>query len=349
MSQQIGWGILGLGKIARAFVIGVQQSGNGKVVAVGSRSHERAEIFARRFGLCGVTCHGSYDALLADPDVQAVYIATPHPMHARWAVAAAQAGKHIVCEKPAGINHAEAKSMVESARRRGVFFMEAFKDRCHPQTHKLLSLVRDSAIGQVRMIRCEFGYGGGDEIDPRSRVFDPDLGGGGILDVGCYAVAFVRLIAGTASGLPFLNPDKVVAVGRIGQTAVDEWTVACLHFPNDIVAQVATAVRVPLQNTATIVGSLGTITLPDPWINHPDNPTPGQILLRRGSDEQLIEVPAERTSYGYEAMVAADAILRGLLEAPAPAMTPSDTVGQMQTLDAWRKQINLRYPGESVT
>src|SRR5690606_25764497 len=149
-----------------------------------------ADRFAQQMGLSSVTAHASYEALLADPAVDAVYIATPHPMHARWAILAAEAGKHILCEKPLALNHGQAMAMVEAAVRHRVFFMEAFMYRCHPQTARLVELIQQGAIGQVRMIEGSFGYRAG--FDPNSRVYNNDLAGGGILDVGCYPVSMAR-------------------------------------------------------------------------------------------------------------------------------------------------------------
>lgn len=348
-SRAVRWGILGAGAIAKAFASGVSTLDCADVTAVGSRSLDKARAFADEAGLPGATCHGSYEALLADPQVDAIYIATPHPLHAHWAIRAAEAGKHILCEKPATLNHAEAMAVIEAARRRGVFFMEAFKDRCHPQTAKLLELLRDNAIGQVRMIRVEFGFNadawGG--YKPEGRLFNPELGGGGILDVGCYAVEMARLIAGAASGKPFLDPVEVKATGHIGEMRVDEWTAAALRFDNDVVAQVATSVRAQLENTCTISGSTGTITLPDPWLNSREGAEAGRIILENTDGKQEIEIPSEHNCFGYEAAAASRAILAGQAEADAPAMTWDDTLGQMKTLDAWRNQIGLSYPRET--
>ena len=148
--------------------------------------------------------------------------------------------------------------------------MEAFKDRCHPQTHKLLELIRGGAIGTVRTVRAEFGFDGGDPVkNAEGPVFNAELGGGGILDVGCYAVAFVRLVAGAALGRDFANPTQVKAVGRVGETGADEWSSAVMLFENDMVGEVATAVRAGIENTARILGSEGSI-FPDPWLNGRD-------------------------------------------------------------------------------
>src|SRR5690606_25708656 len=142
--------------------------------------------------------HDSYDALLANPEVQAVYISTPHPMHAQWAVRAARAGKHILCEKPLTMNYWSAMAVVEAARQNEVFLMEAFMYRCHPQTQKLAELIARGAIGEVKVIQATFSFGAG--FDPNGRVYNNALGGGGLLDVGCYCTSMARMIAGAATG-----------------------------------------------------------------------------------------------------------------------------------------------------
>src|SRR5438552_868601 len=147
MADKLNWGILGTGNIAKAFAKGIAASRSGALVAVGSRSQASADNFGVEFNV--PRRHASYDALLADKNVHAVYIATPHPLHAEWSIKAAEAGKHILCEKPMSINHAEAMVVLEAAHRNDVFFMEAYMYRCHPQTQKLVELVREKIIGEV--------------------------------------------------------------------------------------------------------------------------------------------------------------------------------------------------------
>src|SRR5947209_423396 len=156
MEQRLQWGIIGTGAIAKIFARGLAASRTGRLVAVGSRTPAAAETFADAFD--APHRHGSYDSLLADPAVQAVYISTPHPMHAEWAIKAAEAGKHILCEKPLTLNHAEAMVVVEAALRHDVFLMEAFMYRCHPQTAKLIELIRSGVIGSVRVIQVTFSF-----------------------------------------------------------------------------------------------------------------------------------------------------------------------------------------------
>ncbi len=209
MSRSVKWGILGAGGIARAFVAGVESVDTAEVVAVGSRSADKAEQFIAENGIKNATGHGSYESLLADPKVDAVYIATPHPMHAAWSIRAAEAGKHVLCEKPAAMNEPETMAVLEAVRSAGVFYMEAFKDRCHPQLAEILKIIASGAIGEVRVIEATFGFSFGGPIKPESRVFDPQLGGGGILDVGCYGVEWVRRVAGAAVGKTFADPVEV--------------------------------------------------------------------------------------------------------------------------------------------
>ena len=344
MIQPIQWGILGAGTIAKAFADGAASADAASVVAVGSRSVDKARAFAQEKRLGDVACHGSYEDLLADPQVQAIYIALPHPMHATWSIRAAQAGKHVFCEKPATMNHPEAMAVLEAVRAAGVFYMEAFKDRCHPQTDQILEAVRDGAIGQVRMIQADFGFNAGDAIDPQGRLFNLDLGGGGILDVGCYPVQWVRRVAGAAVGRDFDDPDQISGQGRLGETGVDEWAVADLKFPSGIVATLRTAVRAALPNAALITGSEGSIHVPDPWLNDRATATRGCFTVesRRGSKKH--KVKARLTSFGYEVQTASQAILEGRVE--SPAMSWDDTLGQMKTLDGWRSAVGLTYPHE---
>jgi predicted dehydrogenase len=159
MTTRLGWGILATGRIAGIFAQGVARSQHSRLVAVGSRTAPNAARFAKEFGV--PRAHGSYEALLADPEVQAVYIAVPHPQHVEWAVRAAEAGKHILCEKPIGLNHAELMVMAEAARANNVLLMEAFMYRCHPQTAKIVEIVRSGVLGEIRLVQAAFGFNAG--------------------------------------------------------------------------------------------------------------------------------------------------------------------------------------------
>ncbi|MDA3798486.1 MAG: aldo/keto reductase [Kiritimatiellae bacterium] len=343
MTNKLRWGIIGTGSIAQAFAFGLTTSRTGTLQAVASRTQEKADEFGSKWD-CG-TCYGSYEALLADKNVDAVYIATPHPMHPEWAIKAAEAGKHIIVEKPIAVNSWQAEAIVEAAMTNGVTLMEAYMYRCHPQIAKVRELLRNKAIGQVRMITASFSFGGGDTPDPQSRTQNKSLAGGGILDVGGYPVSMARMIAGEAIGKPFDNPVEVKAVANIGEeTGVDEWAAAVLKFKGGIVAQVSTGVRVSQSNDVTINGSQGSIYISTPWVpNGRDGVGSAKVYLRQsGKEEVVFDCSSDITLYGLEADAVADAIP----EQQVQAMSWEDTLGNMDVLDEWRRQINLKFDDE---
>lgn len=345
--KPLQWGILGLGSIAKAFARGLTQTSSGNLVAVGSRTRDKALAFGKEWNVPEAKCHGSYEALLADPDVQAVYIATPHPQHAEWAIKAARAKKHLLVEKPIGINAAEAMAMTEAAVVNNVCLMEAFMYRSHPQIAKLVELIKGRAIGDVKLIQASFGFHAG--FNPEARLFKNVLGGGAILDVGCYAASFARLVAGAAVGQDYADPVEVKGVGHLGASGVDEVAAASLRFANGIVAQISTSVTLSQENQARIFGSEGWIHLPTPWGMGRDaaSNTTKIIVHRKGQPQpEEIQVTADRGSYALEADAVARAVAAGKLEADPPAMTHGDTIGNMRTCDQWRMSFNFLYDAE---
>lgn len=328
MVTKHSWGIIGTGSIAEVFAKAVVESKKGRLAAVASRAKETADAFANRHGI--LHRHYSYDSLLTDPHVEAVYISTPHPTHAEWAIKAADAGKHVLCEKPFAMNCAEAESMIEAAKRNGVFMMEAFMYRCHPQTRRIVELIRDGIIGEVRLIQASFGFRA--DFNPANRCFSPELGGGGILDVGCYCVSMSRLVAGTAIGQQFVDPIDVQAAGHIGETGVDEYTAAVLKFPNDIIAQVSCGVSLAQETTLRIYGTEGWVVVPQPWV-------PGrlsEIIVKPAEKRQkIIRIRTTLGLYAIEAHAVADAIDKR----QSQAMSWEDTLGNAKTLDMWRDRL----------
>lgn len=332
MATPLRWGIIATGGIARSFARGVAHSTGSVVVAVASRTQTAADSFALEFSV--PRAYGSYAALLADPAVEAVYIATPHPQHVEWVLAAATAGKHVLCEKPLALTQADAARAVEACARAGVLLMEAFMYRCHPQTAQIVELVRAGRVGRVGLVQAAFGYAGA--FDPTNRFWNKALGGGGILDVGCYPVSFARLIAGVQDGRPFAEPRRVTgAVQLHPETGVDMWAAATLEFANGMVAQVSTSIAVTQDNSARIYGTDGWIHVPEPWIPARESGTT-RILVYRGAEPQpeTIEVPTGAWLYGLEADTFASALAAGARD--VSAMTTADTLGNMAVLDAWR-------------
>ena len=224
----IRWGIIGPGTIARTFADGVAHSRTGKLVAIATRNPDKPGLAD---GFPGARIVNGYEALLADKDVDAIYIATPHTGHAEWAIKAIRAGKHVLVEKPIALSAYDAEAIYYEAKKAGVFAGEAFMYRVHPQTEKLVELVKSGTIGEIRIIRSSFGFSMG-TYKPEHRLFANETAGGGILDVGGYPVSMARLIAGAAAGKPFLDPEKVSGVAHLGQSGVDEWASAVLKFPN---------------------------------------------------------------------------------------------------------------------
>ena len=261
-SDSLRWGILSTGSIAHAFARGLRTARRGHLVAVASRTQESADKFGDEFAISHR--HADYQSLLDNPEVDAVYIATPHPMHAIWAIKAADAGKHLLVEKPLALNWADAARIVEACERGGVQLLEAFMYRCHPQSAKLVEIIKSGKLGQVRQIEATFGFTSGD--DPNSRLNDPELGGGGILDVGCYAMSLCRLIAGAAQNQPFSEPLEIQALGVKSEIGSDSYAAALLRFPGDILAIGQCATKVNQGGFARVLGSKGNLRIPSPFM-----------------------------------------------------------------------------------
>jgi predicted dehydrogenase/aryl-alcohol dehydrogenase-like predicted oxidoreductase len=336
MVDQLRWAVIGPGTIARAFAGQLPQSRTGRLVAVGSRDQARAAAFAEEFG--AARAYGSYQEVLDDAEVDAVYLAVPHPAHAEWVVRAAEAGKHILCEKPLAVTWAHAMAAVEAARRYDVFLMEAYMYRCHPQIRLLTNLIREGAIGAVQQVQSTFSFATAPRKD--HRLFAPALAGGGILDVGGYPVSAARLVAGAARDQAFADPVTVTGAGRIGDTGVDEWAVATLDFGNGLTAQVATGIRVTADNALRVYGSEGFLEVPQPWLPPADKP--GVVIVHRAGEETREATTAAGAQYALEA----DAVADYLADREAPQMSWADSLGNATVLDAWRAAIGLEYPSE---
>ena len=327
----VRWGILATGRIAGTFADAVATSDTAVLAAVGSRTRDAAERFVR--DRAGVTPHRSYEALLGDAEVDAVYVATPHPQHAQWTIRALEAGKAVLCEKPMGVNHAQVMAMVEAAREHDAFLMEAFMYRAHPMTQRVVQTIREGAIGDVRHIEASFGFAA--PFSAGSRLYRNDLAGGGIMDVGCYAVSMCRLIARE-------EPEDVRAVANFAETGVDAWSAAVLRFPSGIVAQAATAVSVGLPNRVTISGSEGSIRIPSPWFCADADGHWG-FQIRRDAEVEVVE-GRSAPLYVHEVNAVSEALGKDARE--SPHMSWADSLGNARALDAWRESIGLVFDME---
>ncbi len=246
--------------------------------------------------------------------MQAVYLATPHPFHLEWVIKAAEAGKHILCEKPAGMNAHEVEQMLDAAKRHGVFFMEAFMYRCHPQTAKVIEILRSGRLGQVRTIECSFG--GLPPYDPTSRLFARDLGGGAILDIGCYCASMARLVAGVALGGEIAEPVEIEAVGQLDpEEGTDLQAHAVLRFDGGIFAHLSTSMVAPLENCVRVHGTAGVMTITQPWIA---GSAGASIILRDYATNTTETISTEDATdlYAYELDAVRCIRVKGKLRGP---------------------------------
>ncbi|NWJ27175.1 aldo/keto reductase [Rhizobium sp. RM] len=343
--QPIRWGIIGPGTIARTFADGIAHSTTGKLEAIATRNPDKpglAEAFA------GARIIKGYEALLVDPLIDAVYIATPHTGHAEWAIKAIRAGKHVLVEKPIALSAYDADAIFHEAKKAGVFAGEAYMYRLHPQTAKLVELIRKRAVGDIRIIRSSFGFNMG-TFRPDHRLFANAMAGGGILDVGGYPVSMARLVAGVADGKAFAEPDKVSGAAYLGQSGVDEWASAVLKFPNGIVAEVSCSIMASQDNVLRIIGSEGRIEVKDFWFASGHKGGVGRIDIIKGSETETIEVPEDRWLYSFEVDAAGKAIREGRQEFEAPGMTWADTLGNLRVMDQWRAAVGLEYGVEKAS
>ena len=339
----IRWGIIGPGAIARTFAAAIPHTETGRLVAVASREPTRPEL---REGFPGARIVDGYATMLADPEVDAIYIATPHPAHTEWTIKAAQAGKHVLCEKPMAVSRARADAMVHAAQKAGTFLGEAFMYRLHPQTSAIVDLVKSGKVGEVRLIRADNGFRMKD-LDPQGRTLSSEAAGGGILDVGCYPVSLARLIAGAAAGKSFLDPVKIVGNAYIGATGVDEWASAVLRFPNEIIAEVSCSVTVAQDNTARVMGTNGWFEVRSPWLVGGFEGGPAEIVIHRPRfAAETVRVAEKGWLFAFQIDAAGRAIREGKTEFDPPGPTWADTLGNMRALDDWRAAVGLEYDFE---
>ena len=306
------WGIISTADINRLVIPPAQESPKVDLVGVASRTQERAADYAAKWGI--PRAYGSYEALLADPGIEAVYISLPNTMHTEWSIKAVEAGKHVLCEKPFTRNPDDVTAAWDAADRAGRVLSEAFMWRHNPQTKRLRSLIDEGAIGDLRLIRSAFSYSLYDHDNIRLRT---DVEGGALMDVGCYCVSGSRLAAGT-------EPVEVHGAAWYGPSGTDWVFAGTMRFPNDVLATFDCGTALPNRDELEVVGSEGSLFLDDPW--HAGNPV---IELRRGEEVELVEIDPEN-SYRLE--------LENVGDAAAGVATlllgREDAMGQARALDA---------------
>ena len=284
-SGMLRWGILGCARIARRGLIpGIRASLSGQLVAIASRDAANSKSWADEFAI--PRSFGSYEELIADANLDAVYIPLPNELHKPWVFAAADSGKHILCEKPLALNAAEAREMVDYCRSRNVVLMEAFMWRHQPRTIELQNQLASGVIGDLRLIRSSFSF----SIDPGDWRLDAARGGGALWDVGCYGVSTARLFAGA-------EPESIRSRARFGATGVDLSLTAEMQFPNGVLGLIDCSFEQPFRCVYELVGTRGSIEVPDAYLPPEDRPI--AKLIVDGSTRELV---FENTNQ-YAAMV----------------------------------------------
>jgi predicted dehydrogenase len=310
-AEPVRWGIVSLAGINERVLPELEDSDAIELVAVASRSEQAARRYAEERGFA--RAHGSYEALLADPDVEAVYVPLPNSMHVEWAIRALEAGKHVLCEKPLGRRAAEVKRAFDAADGAGRILMEAFMYRHHPQTRRASELVAEGAIGELRVVRSRFGFTLGEGENIRLR---PELDGGALMDVGCYCVSGARLLAG--------EPETVIGTQVLGPSGVDVRFAATLLFDGAVLGQFDCGLDVPDNSLLELVGSDGTLSIATPFLVG----APGIELVRGGATERVEVAPAPAYRLQFENVSAA---IRGAAE---PLLGREDALGQARAIEA---------------
>ncbi len=327
MTDTIRWGILSTGNIAKQFARGLSALPDAKLLAVGSRSQQSADTFGDLFNV--ERRYDSYEELAADPDVDAIYIGTPHTYHKDNALLCLRAGKATLVEKPFAINAREAEEMIHFAREHKVFLMEAMWTRFIPLFVRVRELLAQKVIGDVRLLDADFGFR--TRFNPEHRLFKPELGGGALLDVGIYPLSLASMIFGP--------PQRMTSMAHLGETGVDENTAVILGYADGALAVLTTATRTSTPQIATINGTEGRITIHTRWW------VPTRMTVEiYGKETDEIEIPFTGNGYNYEAAEVARCLRAGLLE--SAVMPLDETLTIVRTMDEIRAGWGLKYPME---
>jgi predicted dehydrogenase len=328
MSEPVRWGVVATGGIASKFVTDLGLVPDARVMAVASRTPEPAQRFAAEFGI--ERAYGRWSDLAGDPDVEIVYVATPHVAHHAAAKMMLEAGKAVLCEKPIALNTVQAEDLTATATANNVFLAEAMWMRAIPAIRRAVELVASGAIGEVHALAADFSFASG--AGPRHRLRDPALGGGALLDVGVYPLALAQLILGT--------PSHVRASARRTPQGVDETTAVLLDYPNGANAQLSCSFAASGPVTATISGAQGHIALANPFYRG------HQVSLHHGRDGEVerFDVPFEGIGLRFPAIEAGACVRAG--RATSDLLSLPDTLAVMHTMDTVRGQIGVRYPAD---
>ena len=335
--KQYGWGILGPGSIATRFMNDLVRCPQATLAAVASRDADKAKAFAERYGFS--SSYGSYEALLADPAVDIVYIAVPHPLHHRWSIAAMEAGKAVLCEKPVALDAGQMRDMAACAARNGTFFMEAMWTRFFPVNQRIHEILSSGALGAITLLEADFGFGswsGGKVANPQARLYAPSLAGGSLLDVGVYCVSYATWMKGAL-------PVQIKALDSKVETGVDGMTAMLFRYADGGLAVLRSCIVQNTRQGATLYCEKGTVEIPDFW-----HPSRAVIRYREaGRADETIEMPYDAdgaTGFQFEAEAVMKCLDQGLTE--SPVLTWQQSIDIMMLLDGIREETGLSVPTE---
>ncbi len=337
----VKWGVIGTGTISKAFCDSIRYSKEGKLAGVASRSSKNLNHFSDKYD---VDTYDSYDSLLNDSSIDAIYIGTPHNSHFDLSLKTLRSGKHLLCEKPMTINSTEAMILLNEARRLNLFFMEAFMYRCHPLTHKMLELVKQEFTNDEVVIESSFGFSA--DVDEKHRLKNPELGGGSILDIGCYPLSMVRLIAGNLLENSFLDPLSISASGELSSNNIDLNAKAELKFSSKIKATIKSAINQEYENSLKISSSDKEIFVKEPWHCGQFQGQKAEIKIKENDQERIIEVTDDVGLFTREIDEASSCIKDGKIE--STFMSHADSLSNSIWLDKWLKELKVIYPANSI-
>ncbi len=327
MKDSIHWGIIGTGAIAHKFAQGLALLSDAKLLAVASRRQETADAFGERYSV--PRRYGSYGELAQDPDIHVVYVATPHPFHKENTLLCLEASKAVLCEKPFALNAQEARAMIQAARERGLFLMEAMWTRFLPLMVKIREMLEQGSLGAIQMLSADFGAHF--PFDPAHRAYNPELGGGALLDLGVYVISLASMV--------FRGPPaQMTSLVTLAETGVDEQEGMVFRYPEGQIAVLDASLRVTTAQEATIVGAHGRVRIHRPWW------AASRFTLSTETQETDMIIPFAGNGYNYEAREVMACLRAGKTE--SDVMPLDETLAIMETMDQLRAQWGLRYPQE---
>ena len=341
--KQVKWGIIGLGGIASKFADGFQFTKNAKLFAISSKNENKLLEFKNKFQIDENYCFSNYDSLLECKDLDMVYIALPHSFHHEWVIKSIEKGKNILVEKPATINFSQMENIKNNLKNKNIFFSEAFMYRYHPQILKVIDLLKNKVIGNLVSMESFFGFDalGKKKIfgiklnklkkkpNRNNRLYNKGLGGGAILDLGCYPVSFSILIASLISKFDFIKTKVLNKKKEIGPTGVDMNSFAELDFGNNFRSTIGVSFTQDLGKKTKIIGSKGELIIEDTWHGNPS------LINISGENKEKIEIKCHDSIYKYEIDILSKCILENKKEPNFPGMTINETLENMRILDKW--------------